>query len=239
MKSYFLKGALDTLPLIIAAIPFAILYGALALLNGMSFLAALGMSIFVFAGASQFVAVTLIAASAPILIIIATVFVMNLRHMLYSISFMPKVKTLSKWQRIPMAFWMTDESFAATTQYADKESPTDEQFHYYFWGSAIAMYVNWVVFTYIGMTLGTYIPDMTKWGLDIAMVLAFIAIVVPSLKHKAHLLCALVAVVSAVVTFDWPHKTGLLFSSIVAIIVGVLVEKLTNNIEEKVDGEPI
>jgi predicted branched-subunit amino acid permease len=56
----FARGALEAFPLILAATPFAILYGALALNNGLSFIAALSMSIFVFAGASQFVAVTLV-----------------------------------------------------------------------------------------------------------------------------------------------------------------------------------
>ena len=78
----FAWGALETFPLILAATPFAILYGAFALNNGLSFIAALSMSIFVFAGVSQFVAVTLMGTSAPVLIIILTVFVVNLRHIL-------------------------------------------------------------------------------------------------------------------------------------------------------------
>lgn len=117
----FARGALDTFPLIVAATPFAIIYGALALKNGLSFVAALSMSTFVFAGASQFVAVTLVGASAPLLIIIATVLVVNLRHILYSIRFMPNIKQLPKWQRVPMAFWMTDESFSVTSRFIDQK----------------------------------------------------------------------------------------------------------------------
>jgi 4-azaleucine resistance transporter AzlC len=224
-KGLFARGALDTFPLIVAATPFAILYGALALNNGMSFVAALSMSIFVFAGASQFVAVTLVGASAPVLIIIATVFVVNLRHILYSIRFMPNIKSLPKWQRIPMGFWMTDESFSVASRFIDQDKPSDKQLHHYYWGSAIAMYLNWVLFTYIGMLLGQYMPSVTSWGLDIAMVLAFIAIVVPFLKTKSHICCALVAVVSSVITMHWPYKIGLLFSSLLAISVGVLINK--------------
>jgi 4-azaleucine resistance transporter AzlC len=224
-KGLFARGALDTFPLIVAATPFAILYGALALNNGMSFVAALSMSIFVFAGASQFVAVTLVGASAPVLIIIATVFVVNLRHILYSIRFMPNIKSLPKWQRIPMGFWMTDESFSVASRFIDQDKPSDKQLHHYYWGSAIAMYLNWVLFTYIGMLLGQYMPSVTSWGLDIAMVLAFIAIVVPFLKTKSHICCVLVAVVSSVITMHWPYKIGLLFSSLLAISVGVLINK--------------
>jgi predicted branched-subunit amino acid permease len=68
----------------LAATPFAILYGALALNNGLFFIAACSSEHvnFLFAGASQFVAVTLMGTSAPVLIIILTVFVVNLRHIL-------------------------------------------------------------------------------------------------------------------------------------------------------------
>ncbi len=221
----FVRGALETFPLIVAATPFAILYGALALNNGLSFTAALSMSIFVFAGASQFVAVTLVGAGAPVLIIIVTVFVVNLRHILYSIRFMPKIKQLPKWQRIPMAFWMTDESFSVASRFIDQENPSDKQLQRYYWGSAIAMYLNWIFFTYIGMLLGQYTPSVINWGLDIAMVLAFIAIVVPLLKTNSHICCALVAIVSSVITMHWPYKIGLLFSSLLAISVGVLIYK--------------
>ena len=224
LSPLFFKGAVDTLPLIIAATPFAILFGALSLEYGLSFFAAIGMSAIVFAGASQFVAIGLIGAGAPIAIIIITVFVVNLRHMLYSISFMPRIKSLPKWQRVPMAFWMTDESFAVVSHYLNKE-PSDKELHQYFWGSAMAMYVNWVLFTFIGVSLGQVIPDMTQWGLDIAMVLAFIAIFIPSIKNNAHFACFLVAVVAAIITYDWPYKTGLLISSLLGITVGVFIER--------------
>lgn len=223
-QSLFLRGLIDTLPLIFAATPFAILYGALAINYGLSFAAAIGMSVFVYAGASQFVAATLVGAGTPILIIIATVFIVNLRHMLYSVALMPRVKSLHKGLRFFMAFWMTDESFAAVSRYLQRK-PTDQEFHRYFWGSAFGMYTNWIFFTWIGVVLGQTIPDMTTWGLDMAMVLAFIAIVVPSLKHHAHIACALTAGVAAILTYDWPFKTGLLISSILAIVVGFTLDK--------------
>lgn len=221
---FFLKGLIDTSPLIIAATPFAILYGALAVNAGLSVEAALGISIFVFAGASQFVAATLVAASTPLFVIVATVFVVNLRHILYSLSITPRVKTLKPWLRIPMAFWMTDESFAALSRF-QQQNPSDKELHQYFWGSALGMYGNWILFTGVGILLGKTVPDMTAWGLDMAMVLAFIAIVVPSLRHTGHVLCAVTACCLAVITFDWPYKTGLLFSSLMAIAIGVLTEQ--------------
>jgi 4-azaleucine resistance transporter AzlC len=223
--SFFL-GARDTLPLIIAAVPFAIVYGALAISQGLSEWMVIGMSVFVFAGASQFVAVTLLASATLLPVILFTVFIVNLRHMLYAASLMPQLAKVSQWLRIPMAFWLTDETYAVVSNrfsHGSKQGLSDAQFTPFYLGSGIAMYSSWVFFSWIGITLGQQIPDITKWGLDIAMVVAFVGIVVPHLKSRADWACALTAGFSALLSHDWPHQTGLLFSSFVAIAVGVLV----------------
>ena len=56
-----------------------------------------------------------------------------------------------------------------------------------------------------------------------AMIVAFVGIVVPALRRRADWACAVVAFSSALLTYDWPHQTGLLFSSLVAIAVGMAV----------------
>ena len=221
-SNLFFRGARDIIPLIIAAAPFGIVYGALAQSNGLSILATMGMSLFVFAGSSQFVAVTLIGAGAAIPIIILTVFVVNLRHMLYAVSMMPYVAELPQKIRALMAFWLTDESYATLSRGLINE-PKMPQFHWYYFGGAFAMYFNWQFCTALGIYLGQEIPDLTKWGLDIAMVVAFVGIVVPILKNKAQWACAITAFFAALVTHSWPHQSGLLLSSLLAIAVGVLL----------------
>jgi len=222
----FLNGARDTFPLILAAIPFGIVYGALAVAGGLSQAATLAMSLFVFAGSSQFIAVTLLASAAALPVIILTVFIVNLRHMLYAASLMPEVKSLPQRVRAILAFWLTDETYAVVANRINQQ-PNDPQLCWYWIGSAVAMYSNWVFCSWLGMTLGQQIPDLTSWGLDIAMVVAFIGIVVPSLKALPQWACALTAAVAAMASYDWPHQTGLLFSAVVAIAVGLLLEQKT------------
>lgn len=217
-----LTGARDIIPLLIAAAPFGAVYGALAASYGMSDWLVMAMSLMVFAGASQFIAVTLLASSTAYPIIILTVFVVNLRHMLYSASLMPSVEKVPQWLRAPMAFWLTDEAFAVVSRYL-LVKPTTTEFVSYYLGAAIAMYVNWAIFSWLGMTLGQKIPDIGSWGLEVAMVMAFIGIIVPAMRTRADWACALTAAVSALLTFDWPHQTGLLFSSFMAITAGLLV----------------
>jgi len=227
-KSDFLAGARDTTPLIIAATPFAIIYGALAIANGVPEWVILAMSVLVFAGASHFIAVALIATGTPFSIIILTVFVVNLRHMLYSASLMTQLARVPQLLRIPMAFWMTDETFAIVKHRQSNEA-NQAGFIPYYLGSALFMYSNWIFFSWIGMAMGQNIPDIANWGLDIAMVVAFIGIVVPALQKRADWACAITAAVSICFTYHWPHQTGLLFSSIAAIAVAMSVEYLNKD----------
>ena len=219
-----LTGARDTLPLIFAAIPFGLVFGALAQSNGLSVEATIGMSALVFAGSSQFIAATLIGSAAALPVVLLTVFIVNLRHMLYSASMMPYVRNLPQGLRVIMSFWLTDETFATVSTRLNPET-TGKELSWYYIGSAVAMYSNWQICTMLGIFMEQKIPDMTGWGLDIAMVVAFIGIIVPALHQASHWVCAFVAAFSALLTHDWPNQSGLLFSSILAIVVGVLLAR--------------
>lgn len=229
-----LRGMRDTLPLILAAIPFGILFGAAAISQGLSVFTTMAMSLFVYAGASQFIAVTLLASSTALPVILMTVFIVNLRHMLYSAALMPQVSKLKQWIRIPLAFWLTDETFAVVS-HRDMEQPKAPGWAIYYLGSALSMYGNWILCTWIGMTIGQQIPDMTSWGLDIALIVAFVAIVVPALSKRADWACALTAAVVAVFCYDWPNQTGLLFAALAAIGVGLLLDSNAVAAVEKQD----
>jgi len=220
----FAQGAWDTLPLIVAAAPFGMVFGALAIGAGLTPAQALGISLIVFAGSAQFIAATLIGAGAWFPAIIATVFVVNLRHLLYATNLMPQVQHVAQRWRIPMAFWLTDETFATVSNRL-KRDPDLPHFRSYYLGSAVAMYLLWQVNTFVGIWAGAQIPDIANWGLDVAMVVAFVGIVVPMLVDRATLACAMTAGIAMLLTHDWPNQIGLFASALIAIAVGVLVRE--------------
>lgn len=221
--SIFISGVKDTFPLVVAAMPFGLVFGAMGQAQGLADWVTLGISIFVFAGASQFIAITMLAAGAAIPVIVLTVFIVNLRHMLYSVSLIPIVQDLSQKWRWPMAFTMTDETFAVVYNKMSLSRP-HQNLPMYYLGSSAFMYLNWILCTWVGIVLGSQLPSLTSFGLDIAMVVAFIGIVVPNLRLPSHWLCAITAAVSGLLTYQWPHQTGLLLSSLFAIVVGVISE---------------
>ena len=80
----FLAGARDTFPMLVGAAPFGVIFGTLAIGSGLPVWLTLGMSLLVFGGSSQFVAVSLIGSGTALPVIWLTTIVVNLRHALYS-----------------------------------------------------------------------------------------------------------------------------------------------------------
>ena len=221
--SEFLAGAKDTFPLVVGAIPFGIIFGTLAAGSGLSFAGTAAMSAAVFAGSSQFIAVGLIATGTNWPYIVLTTFVVNLRHALYSATLAPHVKHLSSSWHIPLAFWLTDETFViAANRYNQADSPPHK--HWYYLGSALFMYLNWNTCTWLGLTLGQFIPNAAAWGLDFAMPVTFISLVVPYLKNRPMLAAVIVSGLVAVLAYPLPNQLGLILAAVAGIMAGIVAE---------------
>lgn len=228
----FLMGARDTLPMILGAIPFGILFGALGISAGLSPMAVVGFSIFVFAGSSQFIGANLVGQGVALPSIVVTTFIVNLRHALYAASLGPYVKHLPQRWLIPLAFWLTDETYAVVIRQYQEGLPNA---HWYHLGSSISMYANWNLCTWIGILAGTRFQGLAESGLDFAMVVTFIGIVVPLIVNRPMLVCALVSAVTALITTPRPNKEGLMIAAAAGIIAGLWVESLSPAAPKKVD----
>lgn len=220
-RQAMVEGLRDTVPLLLGATPFGIIFGALAVTSGLSVPATIALSAIVFAGSSQFIAVGLVAQGAGVAFIILTTFVVNLRHSLYSASIGPFMRHLSQRWLVPLGFWLTDETFAVVFQRWYNRTPYTE---WYQLGSSVAMYVNWNFWTVVGIVAGTQLDGITEWGLDFAMVVTFMGLVVPLIVTRPMLVCAVVASVVAIFTQSLPNNLGLIIAPMVGIAAGVLAE---------------
>ncbi|GAB4492147.1 MAG: AzlC family ABC transporter permease [Anaerolineales bacterium] len=218
----FWAGVRDELPILLGVIPFGMIYGILALSAGLAPLDAQAMSALVFAGASQFMLVELLRAGTPALVIVLSVFIINLRHALYSATLAPYVKNLPlRWKSL-LAYLLTDEAFAVGILNYQRAGLTPNA-HWYFFGAGLALWASWQISTAAGIFLGAQIP--AAWGLDFSLPLTFIALVVPSLKERAGLLTALSASLAALLLGGLPFKLGLIFSTLAALALGLLLDK--------------
>lgn len=217
----FWMGVKDELPILVGVVPFGMIYGILALSAGLNALDAQAMSSVIFAGSSQFMTVQLLKAQTPALVIILTAFVINLRHALYSATLAPYTKKLSLAWKTLLSYLLTDEAFAVTVLHYQKEGVKPFS-HWYFLGAGLALWSSWQLSTAVGIFLGAQIP--AEWGLDFALPLTFIALVVPNLKDRAGIATAVAASLFALVLFHLPLKLGLVVSILLAVLIGFLVE---------------
>lgn len=227
-RSEFWAGCRAIIPLIVGAIPFGIIFGTLAASSGLSFAGAMAMSAFVFAGSSQFIALGLLSAGTALPLIIVTTFVVNLRHLLYAVSLVPHARDLPQSWKLPIAFLLTDEAFAvAIARYNQPDSSPYK--HWYYLGVALFMYVNWQLSTWIGLTVGQLIPNAANWGLDFAMSVTFIGMIIPYVINHPMQVAVLVAGIVSLLVHGLPHQLGLIVAAITGIVAGVLVEQIKKN----------
>ena len=217
------SGARDTIALIVGTTPLAVIFGTLVVSSGLPPQAAIAFSAIVFAGSSQFIAISLISGGAALPVIWLTTFVVNLRHALYSATIQPVSKSWPLLWRVLGAFWLTDECFAVFERRMQTVGNRDSLAYYL--GSAISFYLNWVGWSAVGAYLGHQIPGVSTLGLDFAMLATFAAMVSPQLKAITPVAVACVAGSVAWIAHGLPYKLGLMLAALAGVAVGVLLDK--------------
>lgn len=237
-RTEFATGVRATLPLILGAIPFGLIFGAVAVTSGLTPAATHAMSAFVYAGSAQFIAAGMVAQGVPIGIIVVTTFVVNLRHALYSASLAPYLKRLPQRWLAPLGFWLTDETYAAVISRWQTVG-TNRHSHWFYLGSALAMYLNWQLVTALGVIAGGRIPDPASWGLDYALVVTFIGIVVPLVASRPMLVSVVAASAVALAANGLPNKLGLMLAAGAGIAAGMAAEMVWPGVENRRDAQAI
>ncbi|MDO9303185.1 MAG: AzlC family ABC transporter permease [Anaerolineales bacterium] len=220
-RKTFWDGVRAEFPLLVGVFPFGMIYGALALDAGLSKAASQMMSSIVFAGSAQFITAKLVSDSAPALVIILTIAVVNLRHMLYSASLAPYLKNLSLKWKVLLSYLLTDEAYAPSILKYE-ETGIKPFSHWFLLGAGFSLWFIWQVSTALGIFLGAAIPE--AWPLDFALPLTFIAMVVPALKNRPMIAAAVSAGLVALLAYGLPFKLGLILAALTGIVVGTILE---------------
>ena len=218
----FFYGVRSELPLLLGILPFGMIYGFMALQAGLPPMMAQGMSSIVFAGASQLMITQLIANGTPMLIIILTAFVVNLRHLLYSASMAPHFKHLSPLWKLTLGYLLTDEAYGVgITRYVQlSEDPFK---HWFVLGAGLTLWTGWQISSACGIFLGVQIS--LAWALDFAVPLVFIALLIPMLKDRAGLAAAAAGGIVSVLAFGLPYKLGIMAAALIGILTGLWSER--------------
>lgn len=176
-------------PVLVTVTVVALTFGIVARQSGLSAPEIVAMSLFVFAGASQFVMVQLLKDGVAWPLIAATVLLINLRHLLMAAALRPYFAGVPLLRRIGAAFFLTDEAFAMSIGWF-RRGRTELAYYATF---AIALFILWNTGTIIGMALGPTIGEPRRFGVDFAITATFLAIVVLGVRRRSDVIVALAA----------------------------------------------
>lgn len=202
--------------MMLTAMAFGVVYGLAAKDAGLSLPEAIAMSVFVFAGASQFAAAGLIAQAAPWPAIILLTALLNSRHLLYSAALVPWLHRRPAPERVAMAHVLTDEAFALSIHHFQRLGRADIPGY---WTAAMLIFIPWNLATIAGVIGGQVIPDPSRFGVDVIFPAAMAGLAVLLIHGRRDLVAAIAACVVAV-------GLGLALDPAVGIVAGGLIGPL-------------
>lgn len=223
----FAEGVRASLPVLLGVAPFGVITGVAMVASGIPPLAAMLMSILVFAGASMVASAQLLASHAPALLVVLTAAIINLRFMMYSASLRLHFAHAPLRWRLLLGYLTADNVYGLMLQRFDEpagERRLDEHTKIaYFLGAGTAVWLAWQAAVLAGVAIGAGVP--AGWRLEFAAPLAFIAMSVPLLRERAMVAAALAAGVTAIAAHALPLKLSVLAAAAAGIATGLLFER--------------
>ena len=221
----FLKGIKDVSPLMIPVVPFGIIFGVLAIELGLNGYTTMGMSIIIFGGASQIIFLQLFSAGASSLIILRSVGAVNSRHLLYGAVLSEHLSDLKLSWKIIISYFLVDQAFAVSNSYLKKNNDKNKHFHLF--GAGVTCWTIWQITTFIGIILGSVIPD--KLGLTFAIPLTFLALLINDFRKLINVIVILVSGIIATLGYQViPFKAYVIVASLSGLIVAFILTKFMN-----------
>ena len=217
-RDEYLAGARAGIPVLLGFIPVGIAYAIMARQAGFDIFETCFMSIAVFAGASQMMAVGMYAQGAGLAAIILATFLLNLRHVIMSTCVMNRMHPAPKAAKIAAAFGVTDESFAIFSTEKPERCTLP-----FFLGLVTVTYLSWNLGTLIGAVTSDFLPTILTASLGIALYAMFIGLLFPGLSGNGRLvlLVLMTAVCNTLLCLVIPQSWALIVSTLLCAFAGV------------------
>ncbi len=232
-REAFLRGMRAVAPATIATGTWGLVTGVAMVKVGLTTVQALGMTLLVFAGSAQLAALPLIAASAPIWVVLLTATVVNLRFVIFSAGLQPFFKRFSLRRRLLLGYVTSDVGFALFlsrfVNAPEHERGSPEQV-WFFLGMAAGNWIAWQGMSVLGILLAAQVPG--AWGLEFASILALIALTIPMINGRPAVIGATTAGVVAVLGAGLPLKLGL----VAAVVIGIAAAMSAEVMLERLGG---
>lgn len=217
------EGIKKAMPIVLGYLPLGFAYGALARNAGLD-LAFIGlMSLIVFAGSAQFISVSMLAAGAGTASIVATVFLVNLRHLLMSASLSPHFQSYPRRSLPFLSFWLTDESFAVASGELKERNPG----HRFFLALFVTAYLGWFAGGILGGVFGGLFSGVkAAVTMEYALYAMFIFLLVIQVSDKKLLLAAVFSALLSLLFYLYiPGTWYIMLATVITATLGVTLEK--------------
>ncbi|WP_310566322.1 AzlC family ABC transporter permease [Hydrogenophaga sp.] len=222
----FWEGIRDQATVAMGIAAWGLMTGVAMVQSGLSGLEALLMTLIVYAGSAQLAAVPMIASGAPLWVILAAAFCVNLRFVVFSAHLRPYLMHLPRWQRMVSGYVTGDLSyvfFARRFPHPGQSADELARQQAYLMGNCAVNYLAWMVASVAGVALANAIP--TAWGLGFAGILALVGVLSSLASSPLRIVSASVAGAAAVVAWALPLKLNILVAIACAVALCLLLEK--------------
>lgn len=223
----YADGIRDAVPVIMGYLAIGLAFGVVAKTAGITVIEVAVMSMILYAGSAQFVMVGLIAAGVPASAVIVTIFLVNVRHLLYSAAVSPYVRHLRPWQNALIGAELTDETFAVASSRLGQGGRAGAG---WFLGINNVSHATWIVSTTIGAVLGSAITDIRALGFDFALAAMFAALLILQIVNRPAWMPAVTAAavgggVALCASLVVPPSWAIIAATLVAATVGMVLEE--------------
>ena len=223
----FRQGARDMLGVAPGFAAWGLMTGVAMVKSGMSVFEAVLMTLLVYAGSAQLAAIPLLVAGAPIWVILAAAFCVNLRFVVFSAHLRAYLMHLPWLERMLTGYLTTDLTYVMFVRRfpVPGETPARRLAEQaYLAGNCGLGWGNWMASSLIGIALANFIP--TTWGLGFAGILALLALTCALATRRLRVLAAVLAGVVAVLAYALPLKLNILAAIAVAVAICLTLEKV-------------
>jgi predicted branched-subunit amino acid permease len=218
----FERGFREMLAPSLGIAAWGLVTGVAMVKSGLSAPLAALMTVLVYAGSAQLAALPLLVAGAPLWVVLATAFCVNLRFVIYSAHWRKYFGHLPRWYRLTLGYFAVDLTYVLFVRRFPEPRPAPEQLPY-FWGGVTWNWGSWQAASLLGVAVADRVP--TQWGLGFAGVLALLGVTYSLLAGKKTWIAAGVAACAAVAAFGAPLKLNIVIGIAAGVAVGLLLDR--------------
>jgi predicted branched-subunit amino acid permease len=218
----FRRGFREMLAPSLGIAAWGLVTGVAMVKSGLSLPVAASMTVLVYAGSAQLAALPLIVAGAPLWVVFATAFCVNLRFVIYSAHWRKYFGHLPRRHRLFLMYFAADLNYVLFARRFPEPRPAPGQLPY-FWGGVAWNWGSWQAASLLGVVIADRVP--TQWGLEFAGVLALLGVTYSLLQGRQTWIAAGVAACAAVAAFGLPLKLNIVVGIAAGVVVGLLLER--------------